>query len=338
MPLAIAQRTRAVLLLVLIALLCLTGAATAAAAGATAVGDGASAAHPYSDPVWWPVSVPASMGCYRGNPGCGGDHATYIWDIVGQNGVDNQAIYPMGAGIVHIGATGTGCGGVQNRGDYVYVDHGNGVLTYYGHLGRILVHNGEYVSPRTALAYMGNSGYAKCHTWPLLRYVMVALKHGGRSGQYVELRSTYACPADGGSRTTWPQYLPSGAAAHWNAVTNQTPIPATSTSRSCITAPATTAAQPTGVGLARRGASTMYAHWSRAWSGYGVGTTVVALQEYHPSIRRWLPQASAWLSGSATSVSFARLTHRRQYRVYVMFHNAAGYSALSAGRYAGIGK
>lgn len=338
MSITISRRMRVTLLTLLTALLAIAGVVAPAAAAARVVSAGASVTHPYSDPVWWPLANASAMGCYRGNPGCAGDHSGYIFDIVGQQGVNNQPVFAMGAGIVHIGATNQGCGHAQGRGNYLYVDHGNGVLSYYGHLGAMSVRNRQYVTPRTRLAYMGNSGYSRCHTYPKLRYVMVALKHGGTNGRYVEIPRTYVCPANGGARLTYPTQLPRGAASHWNAVRNTSAIPVVSASRSCVVTPVRTAAKPYGVGMEKHGRSTMYAHWTRAWSGYRVGHTAVMLSEYHPSIHRWLALRSYWLSGSASYTRFHSLHHKRHYRVYVQFYNSWGYSAASTNRYASIGK
>jgi murein DD-endopeptidase MepM/ murein hydrolase activator NlpD len=334
------RRIRTVLVALLSAFLAVAGAAVLpTAAQAQVVSYGASTAHPYSNPVWWPLSDTASMDCYHSNPGsCHGYHSTYLWDIIGEQGVNNQPVYAMGAGIVHIGATNQGCGHAQGRGNYIYVDHGNGVLSYYGHLGTIFVRNGQYVSSRTRLAYVGNSGYARCHVYPKLRYLMIAIKHGGTNGRYVEAPQTYACPANGGARQIWPEQLPSGRASHWNAVRRTTAIPATSTSRTCSEVPVRTANQAAGVGMEKHGKSTMYVHWSRAASSARVRYTAVVLSEYHPSIRRWLPLRTQGLSGSAHYAKFHHLQHKRHYRVYVQFANSWGYSAASATRYASIGK
>jgi hypothetical protein len=333
------RRVRTLLVGLFAALLAVAGAMVPTAAQAAVVSYGASTAHPYSDPVWWPLSTPSSMDCYRNNPGgCHGYHPNYLFDIIGESGVNNQPVYAMGAGIVHVEATHAGCGHAQGRGNYLYIDHGNGTLSYYGHLGSILVHNGQYVSPRTRIAYVGNSGYARCHLYPNLRYLMVAVKHGGVGGNYVELKHTWACPTSGGARLAWPQQLPSGAASHWNAVVRTTPIPATSASRSCATVPVRTANRPSAVGMAKHGKSTMYVHWSRAAASARVTHTVVVLSEYHPSIHRWLPLSSRWLSGSAHYAKFHRLHHKRHYRVYVQFYNAWGYSHASVTHYASIGK
>ena len=333
------RRLRLVVVGALVALLALAGLVAPTAASARVVSYGASVAHPYSDPVWWPLSAPSSMDCYKHNPGsgCGGVHSQYLWDIIGEQGVNNQPVYAMGAGIVHVGAYHAGCGHAQSRGNYLYIDHGNGLLTYYGHLGKIFVRTGQYVSLRTRLAYVGNSGYARCHVYPKLRYLMVALKKGGTGGTYIEVKHTYAC-TPGGKRVDYPRQLPHGARSHWDAVHRTTPVPATSTSRTCATVPVRTARAPSRVGLQRHGKSTMYASWSRPASHYHVFHTVVVLSMYHPRARHWSTLRSVWLSAKTHYYKFHHLHHKRHYRVYVQFHNGWGYSAMSANRHASIGR
>ncbi|MEX2455315.1 MAG: peptidoglycan DD-metalloendopeptidase family protein [Rhodospirillaceae bacterium] len=45
-----------------------------------------------------------------------------------------------------------------NFGRFVEIDHGNGIVTWYGHLRRITVKRGEKVEFRTMIGQMGNSG------------------------------------------------------------------------------------------------------------------------------------------------------------------------------------
>lgn len=51
---------------------------------------------------------------------------------------------------------------VNQRGNYVTIDHGNGWITKYYHLanGTIAVNVGERVTERTPLGYMGSTGYS----------------------------------------------------------------------------------------------------------------------------------------------------------------------------------
>lgn len=72
---------------------------------------------------------------------------------------------------VYAGAGGTiqraGYGGII--GNFVRIEHPNGVITVYGHLSKILVYSGQHVSQGEMIGYTGYSGYtipagpAGCH-------------------------------------------------------------------------------------------------------------------------------------------------------------------------------
>lgn len=86
----------------------------------------------------------------------------------GHMGVDMRAaggtpIYPLAPGIVTAVTTDSLGGNV------VYMDHANGIKTYYAHCGTISVHKGEKVGYDTQIATVGNTGNAK-DTWPHLHF------------------------------------------------------------------------------------------------------------------------------------------------------------------------
>ena len=49
-----------------------------------------------------------------------------------------------------------GCGG--GYGNYVFIDHGNGKLTIYGHLTNAIVSTGQTVSKGQTIGYAGSTG------------------------------------------------------------------------------------------------------------------------------------------------------------------------------------
>lgn len=51
-----------------------------------------------------------------------------------------------------------GCGG--GFGNYVFIDHGNGKITIYGHLTNAVVSTGQYVSKGQTIGYAGSTGYS----------------------------------------------------------------------------------------------------------------------------------------------------------------------------------
>lgn len=78
----------------------------------------------------------------------------------GHMGIDMRApggtaVYPMGAGVV------TNVGLDPKGGNVVNIDHGNGVKTYYAHLGTVKVHKGDKVTNDTIIATVGDTGNAK---------------------------------------------------------------------------------------------------------------------------------------------------------------------------------
>ena len=81
--------------------------ASAPAAGPRAVTSSAAPdpAHPYSDPVWFPLRNTARVGCVYSN--CPGPYHGY-WAIDFGGALDDP-IYAAGAGVFHIGAVDHSC-------------------------------------------------------------------------------------------------------------------------------------------------------------------------------------------------------------------------------------
>jgi murein DD-endopeptidase MepM/ murein hydrolase activator NlpD len=298
-----------------------TGAAPAAAAQ---YWNGASAAHPYSNPLWWPLNASGTaVGCYHGNgPDCRNplQHKVYAMDVAAPNN-SSLPVYAMGAGVVHIGNTAWRCGQSQSRGNWLTVDHGNGITSEYGHLGRIYVHNGDFVTARTKLATVGQSGYQKCAKKPWVRYLWVAVRH---NGSYWHFRSTLTCIR--GVVTSWPRRLSTHPTDDWNKVPAHTALPRSD--RSCTPDTPATPRKPSSK-LARAGAGNLRATWARARSGDRVTVVSVQLQEYHPSIHRWLDDANRRLSGGYTATTFGKLQKGRHFRARVWMANSTGWSAPS---------
>jgi hypothetical protein len=304
-------------------------------AQAATVSPGASTAHPFSNPIWYPLHTAASMGCDKGNPNCRNplQHTVWEMDIVSAimtSPTDPlEAVYPMGAGIVHYGATGQGCGGTTtSRGNWIYVDHGDGILSYYGHLGTIRVKNGTYVSPRTVIATVGNSGYSNCKKFHI-RYLYLAVKHGGTTGTYVEIPSMLACV--GGVAQSWPRRLSNnpGTWTRWNDVPSRTPIQSPDSSRACIPTPPMTPTRPAGAKLAVAGAGKLKASWVAPLTSQAVTVINVEFQEWHPSIRKWLDLVNRRLAPTRSTI-FTGLPSGRLCRMRIFFANRIGWSAPAA--------
>jgi murein DD-endopeptidase MepM/ murein hydrolase activator NlpD len=64
------------------------------------------------------------------------------------------SVYAAGAGVVII------AGQQHGYGNVIYLDHGNGIITRYGHLSKILVKKGETVDPTMEIGRVGATGRA----------------------------------------------------------------------------------------------------------------------------------------------------------------------------------
>ncbi|MDT4913180.1 MAG: Peptidase family [Pseudonocardiales bacterium] len=306
---------------------------------------GASTAHPYSNPVWWPLSTGSTMGCYRGNPTLAPDrlptcrepviqHSVWAVDIISAQRTiadPHEGVYAMGAGIVHYGATGVGCGSAASagRGNWIWIDHGNGVLSQYGHLGLISVRSGQYVTARTKIAEVGNSGYSNCNVVNNMRYLWLAIKHGGTSGVYYHFPSTLACV--NGVANSWPRKLSSNRSGwvDWNQVPSHQLLDTPDKTRTCIPATPATSNAPSSAGMVHPAAGQLKAYWKAAPAAARVTVINVQFQLWHPSIGQWLDLENRRLTPPATSTTFRSLQNGRHYRMRVSFANSVGWSAAS---------
>ena len=287
--------------------------------------NGASNAHPYSNPVWWPLPGDGvKMACYHGNgAACRNplQHTVYAMDIAAPN-YSSMPVYAMGAGVVHVESTGWRCNTKQSRGNWLYIDHGNGTRSEYGHLGKIYVHTGDFVTAKTRIATVGQSGYSKCASNPQVRYIWAGVRHG-RS--YVHVTNTYTCQS--GRRVTWPQQLATHPTNDWNKVPAKTPLP--TNDRSCTPTGVSTPTKPANARMGRDGHHNLRVTWRAASRSNHVNAVSVQLQEWHPSIRRWLDYRSHQVRSTATSTVFTHLPTGRHFKARVWMANSTGWSAPS---------
>jgi hypothetical protein len=164
----------------------------------------------YSDPDWWPLHEVGIVDCTHSNDCPSGSHTEWGIDVVSEGyatdkttgfGTVDLGVYAMGAGIAHIGdAHGKACGfggGKSDFGTWVWVDHGGGVVSKYGHLSAISVKEGRQVQVGTKLGVMGHSGDAStqyCNGEP---YVDFQVRHQGITGPSVAFATTDAPTRDG---------------------------------------------------------------------------------------------------------------------------------------------
>lgn len=306
--------------------------AVAAPAGALAR---ASASHPYSNPTRWPMRVATTMDCYRGNPGCTSPHGNWMMDVVpvGQSGrgarTSHAGVYAMGAGILHVGnARGPRCGKDNSYGTWVYIDHGAGVLSRYGHLSRIVGREGQYVPAGAQIGVVGTTGKrTNCHR----AYVNFSVQRNGlKTTNGYDFGPLLACSARTGRTEVWPRAF-SGKSS-WNKVRQGAPIPASTSSCISSATPATPArpAKP----RVKAGKGKLSITWKRPAAGYRANAVMVEVGEFHPSRGGYwdLPRNQEWfkLSPTKTSLTVRRLVKGHKFRVRISYRNAAGWSKSTA--------
>lgn len=123
-------------------------------------GAGAGAAGPISDSGWTrPSGGYASPGSY--GPRVPPFPGASAWHL----GVDIGAGCNAGIFAVHAGTV-TYAGWNGGYGNFIEINHGNGITSRYGHIvnGGIKVHNGQSVGPGTPIAKVGTTGTSSgCH-------------------------------------------------------------------------------------------------------------------------------------------------------------------------------
>lgn len=329
--------SRLAVLLAAFATACLGLISPAAPAQAAVLTGGASLSHPFSNPIWWPLHTETVMDCYHLNPGCK-IHPDWLMDVVSTDRSTRRAhepVYAMGAGIAHWGVHADvhcGPGIPHSRGNWLWIDHGNGVISWYGHLAwPFTVPDGAFVTPATKIGLIGNSGYSNCRQHPTLHYIDIAIKHGGHdgenSGNYVHFRHLTACAE--GQRRTYPQDFSHGRYSDFNRVPayTRTRVVIPGSDGSCTPPVPRTPDRAAGAHLARSGKLRLTATWTRPTTGRPARSTLVLIQEYHPSIHRWLDLRTHQLSPTATRTTFTNLHRKHRFRAHVMYLNGSGVSA-----------
>lgn len=118
----------------------------------------------YSGTFIWPV---AGSGTYVSS-GYGSRWGTFHYGIDITGGGGTAPIVAAAAGRVTIASNtcshnygkNYNCGCNGGYGNYVVIDHGNGLLTYYGHMSRAIVSAGTYVQQGQQIGNMGSTGYS----------------------------------------------------------------------------------------------------------------------------------------------------------------------------------
>jgi hypothetical protein len=289
-----------------------------------------SSAHPYSDPRWWPLRVPAKVSSVKTN-GIGSYHGYWAMDLIASPPTKaGDPVHAAGAGIFHIGAVNSSCRTDMKDagGTWVWVDHGGGKVSRYTHLDSVIAKEGQLVTPMTMIAKMGHSGdFAPCDT----NYLHFEVRIHGLKGERVNPGSLWACSQT--TRATWPDAwdpavfrdLKAGVVTFDSLIARA--VTTSRTDDTCVNAPwAQTSAAPTAV-RGTRGSERASISWPAPPPG--TNRVVVAMETYHPSVRDWGLPAYRTLSSTTRSSAYAGLDNGRRYRWRMTFHNASGNSAWS---------
>jgi hypothetical protein len=304
-------------------------AASAGILPTAAVDTGASPAHPFSNPIWYPLRAPAMVSCVHGNPGCRSPlyHPNWAMDLNALRDEPSRPVYAAGAGILHIGSQSSSCTakGQATLGKWVWIDHGAGVASKYLHLDTITATDGEYVTPRTQIGTVGHTGTA-CGTQ--VNYLDFIVFHYGLSGTQVEVTSLRGCTGYGAQ--VWPRALNSRFRV-WNSVPYKgLTMPASTNNCLPHNAPSTPAT-PSRLTLRRTGSGKLTASWPAAPAGDRVSREMLEIDVHHNNgnfgSRIYQPVSTA-----RTSTVVSGLANGRTYRIRVSYYNSNGWSAPSSWR------
>jgi hypothetical protein len=293
--------------------------ASVASTATTAADGAADPAHPYSDPVWFPLRDSARVSCVLDN--CTNPTYHGHWAIDWLGALD-APIHPAGAGVFHIGAVSQTCpsSGVT-AGTWVWVDHGPAGVTRYNHLNTVVAKEGQLVTPATVIGTMGHYG----ETYPCrTNYLHMEYRAERLSGPIRPIPSMRACA--GTSVVSLPSAM--GFSGGWNSIApnvHSTPT----TSNSCLpTSWSLTPAEP-AVTVARGVRSVRVTPSTRPG---GVDAVRVRMELYHPSLKAYGLPTYRTIPASQRATTFYSLLAGRTYRFSMSFHNASGWSAWATNR------
>jgi hypothetical protein len=294
-----------------------------------------SSTHPYSDPHYLPLHAAFGLDCVKNNPGCNNPRTFWGMTLVplGQWGngarLSRAGIYAMGAGVLHYGnAHGTRCGVTPTSfGTWVWIDHGGGYVSRYGHLSTIAVGNGAHVAAGQLIGVVGTTGKGRSCD---VAYTDVEVFHTGVMGTSVPVPTLLACMGSSRTSVTWPSAFNRNYAV-WNDVPQNTQFPATTSSCVPSTVPRT-AFHPSSTSVSRSGSGQLTVRWARPSSTYHVTRVEVELALRHSdgSYDRPKDEKYVLIDPANTAHEFSGLLHGHTYRARVSFHNSAGWSHASS--------
>ncbi|MEO8888935.1 MAG: peptidoglycan DD-metalloendopeptidase family protein, partial [Jatrophihabitantaceae bacterium] len=322
-----ASRTRSFTLLVIS--LILAGLTVALGnSTASAAGPGPDRAHPFSDPVWFPIHAPVRAGCIgsassnngprSGFNGCAHDHVGYFamnisipWKLPGNivNPHPHPPVYAAGAGVVVSVITGFApClshGAPEQSGNQVWIAHGGGVISVYQHLLSVTVRDGALVTPRTVIGTAGSTG-VDCVSGgqPATAYLDFQVRHNGGQGvaRSVTISALRACSGTSNRAVAVPasvprsmyvmprgQYLPTALPRSWVQVPSGAGIQFAPSDWNCVPSSGYgTPGAATGLRVSRSGTARTL-HWSAVPGANGYGAQLELLRA-----GTWVPPCPAY--------------------------------------------
>ena len=311
------------------------------------------AAHPYSHPMYSPMRAESTIGCVNRN--CptyvNGDgwHNYWAIDFYDPEHEPGDLVYATGAGQVFIGgrvapeADATGClpiGSKGTPGNWLWIDHGGGIVSRYHHLDSIKIANGSWVTPSTVIGTRGHSGNVKqpggadapaqCGGVEYLHY---EVRQNGWAGEDIYPGNLFACV--GAETQMFPRDLTRvGDWDNWDDVdAHKTLTPVGN--NTCIPELPATAHPPSYTGM-RVGDNMATISWPKPDdSSPAIGAVVVSLERWMPSLGKYDRPVFRQFSntGTAGQTTFTGLQNGFKYRSQVAYRNAAGYSDWGGYRY-----
>jgi len=300
-----------------------------------AIAASGTSAHPYSDPVWYPlrnselrdwVAKPANGGPWSALVSCvrtncahkpNSPHGYWAIDLVGDRG---DPIHAAGAGVFHIGSLDTGCRSTpeESAGTWVWIDHGGGVVSRYHHLDQVLATEDQLVTPADQIGMVGSTGDICGQE---VNYLHFEVRTGGVSGTRVDPGQLTACDPSTGNRLSLPAAV---GYASWDDVPHrQVGLPRTASQ--CIPAVPATPDRPTST-LGTYGNQTATISWSAP--SRPVDGVVVSVQIFRPSFDGFSRPTFVRLPADTRSHTFTGLINGRPYRYRVLYHNSEGNGGL----------
>jgi hypothetical protein len=311
-------------------------------------GPRASIDHPFSDPVFHPLRNPARIGCVNGNPGVKNTGEPACMDAAGNPlkhgypaidilGALDDPIYAAGAGIFHPRPASPDC--IPERGEdkeyagqYVWIDHGGGVVSRYQHLNTInpALKDGDLVTPGTLIGTMGHSG-GDCDGARMIEYLHFEVRKGGEKGKRAEVGfgpkgngvgSLYACVR--GQTQEWPNAV-DRTANNWNeTIWHRFFTPASDSS--CVPAVPATPDPPRALN-ANAGNKVATVAWSAPPAEDKVDHVTLETRIERPSAKTLYEWKD--YPGTTTRVRLTGLTNGWTYKFRLYYHNLAGYSVAT---------